>query len=73
MQRPSPLGLVVAAIVGGTAAASWTLSTWITFSQTAERHGSTELADAAAFDVPPVRSPPDLREDRSADDIDDRR
>lgn len=29
--RPSPLGLVVAAIIGGTAVVSWSLSAWIFF------------------------------------------
>lgn len=46
--RPSLLGLIVAAIIGGTAAFSWSLSTWIAFDNAAP-------SDSAASTPEPTR------------------
>ena len=50
--RPSVLGLVVAAIIGATAAGSWTLSAWLAAGPSAEPPG----ASAAGAGLPVVTS-----------------
>lgn len=67
-QRPSPLGLVVAAIIGGTAALSWSLSTLITVNQTAGRQHAVIEADAKA--AAPILATLELPSARPADDAD---
>jgi hypothetical protein len=60
--RPGPglLGLAVAALVGGTAAASWTLSTWLAYHESDLRRSGANATDACPADLAraaPYRSP----------------
>ena len=50
MGRPSLLGLIVAAIIGGTAAISWSLSTWIAFDNAAPASGQLPAVASSAGD-----------------------
>jgi hypothetical protein len=62
VQRPSAVGLVVAALVGAVAADSWTLSTWLALDRAEAPGGVFAQASGLAAVESPLRaaSPPTL-------------